>query len=67
MKTTTESWKEKAIHRREQLKELSKRRKELIKSRNNWKAKYKQQKERADFLEQKLAVFKKKLNQLLRE
>lgn len=58
-------WKERAIARRLENKELSKRRKELTQSRNNWKEKYTKQKDRADRLEHELELIKKKLNDIL--
>lgn len=60
-----EQWKEKAIARRIENKELNKRRKELVISRNNWKRKYMEQKERADFLEKEISTIKKKLNEII--
>jgi len=58
-------WKERAISRRLENKELNKRRKELLLSRDNWKDKYTFQKNRADRLEHELDLIKKKLIELL--
>lgn len=58
-------WKEKAIARRLENKELGKRHKELVVSREKWKEKYMVQKKRADKLEHDLELIKKKLNEIL--
>lgn len=58
-------WKERAIERRLENKELHKRKKELIRSRDNWKEKYHTQKAKADRLEHELELIKKKLNDIL--
>lgn len=58
-------WKERAIARRLENKELNKRRKELTLSRENWKEKHMKQKNRADKLEHELSLIKKKLNDIL--
>lgn len=58
-------WKKKAIARRLENKELNKRRRELILSRDNWKSKYLFQKERVDRLQHELELIKKKLNRIL--
>jgi hypothetical protein len=58
-------WKQKAIERRLELKELNKRRKELYLSRENWKSKYITEKLRADIFEKELSAIKKKLNEIL--
>ena len=60
-------WKEKALQRRAENKELIKRKKELTKSRDNWKRKHIAQKARADSLEKDLIAIKKKLNEILLE
>jgi len=52
-------WKQKAIDRRLELKELNKRRKELFTSRENWKSKYMVEKQRADNFEKQLSAIKK--------
>jgi len=54
-------WKERAIARRVENKELSKRHKELKASRDKWKSKYLIQKERAGHFQHELAMIKKKL------
>jgi hypothetical protein len=58
-------WKQKAIERRLELKELNKRRKELVTSRENWKSKYMAEKQRADNYEKELGAIKKKLNEII--
>ena len=58
-------WKEKAIARRLENKELNKRHKEVTRGRDNWKEKYMKQKSRADRLEYELGLIKKKLNVIL--
>ncbi len=65
MEDNSASWKDRAISRRLENKELNKRRKELIKSRDGWKEKYMVQKEKADKLEHDLELVKKKLNEIL--
>ncbi|MBC6367268.1 hypothetical protein [Algoriphagus sp. AK58] len=65
MEDDSTSWKERAISRRLENKELNKRRKELIKSRDGWKEKYMVQKEKADKLEHDLELIKKKLIEIL--
>jgi hypothetical protein len=65
MEDNSSVWKERAIARRLENKELEKRRKELIISRDGWKEKYMYQKERADKLQHDLALIKKKLNDIL--
>ena len=65
MEDDSASWKERAISRRLENKELNKRRKELIKSRDSWKQKYNIQKEKADKLEHELELIKKKLNEII--
>ena len=60
-------WKQKAIERRIEIKELNKRRKELYLSRENWKSKYLTEKQRADIFEKQLGAIKKKLNEILAE
>lgn len=60
-------WKQKAIDRRIELKELHKRRKEIYLSRENWKNKYLAEKQRADNFERQLNAIKKKLNEILVE
>ena len=49
-------WKQKAIGRRLELKELGKRMKELHLSRENWKSKYLSEKLRADNFEKQLSA-----------
>ncbi|MBU1678335.1 MAG: hypothetical protein KKD86_05690 [Bacteroidetes bacterium] len=60
-------WRQKAVERRAELKELGKRRKELNSSRENWKNKYIAQKQRADLLEKELTSIKKKLSDIMRD
>lgn len=56
------TWKQKAIARRLENKELNKRRKELALSRDKWKTKFMAQKERADYFESEVSAIKKKLS-----
>jgi hypothetical protein len=58
------TWKQKAIARRLENKELNKRRKELTLSRDKWKSKCMAHKERADFYEGEVLAIKKKLNEI---
>lgn len=58
------AWKEKAIARRLENKELNKRRKELVLSREKWKSKFMSQKKRADFYEGEVLAIKKKLSSI---
>ncbi len=60
-------WRQKAVDRRAELKELGKRRKELNISRENWKSKYIAQKQRADLLDKELNSIKKKLNDIIKD
>lgn len=55
------NWKQKALERRLENKELHKRIKELKISRENWKNKYLKYKEKSDFLEGEIDKIKKKL------
>jgi len=58
-------WRQKAVERRAEIKELNKRRKELNISREKWKSKYIRQKQRADLLNKELNSIKKKLSELI--
>lgn len=58
-------WRQKAVERRAEIKELNKRRKELNISREKWKSKYLRQKQRADLLNRELNSIKKKLSELI--
>jgi hypothetical protein len=58
-------WRQKAVERRAEIKELNKRRKELNISREKWKSKYLGQKQRADLLNRELNSIKKKLSELI--
>jgi len=60
-----ETWKDKAIERRLINKEQGKRKKELLKSRDNWKRKCMEQKQKAKILEDELMRIKKNLNKIL--
>ena len=60
-------WRQKAVKRRAELKELNKRRNELNKSREKWKNKYMAQKQRADLFEKELNCIKKKLNDIMED
>ncbi|MCK5535654.1 MAG: hypothetical protein KAI79_02445 [Bacteroidales bacterium] len=59
-------WKDRAIIRRAENKALKKRIKELIESRNNWKAKYVSVKQIKDLFENELKSIKKKLNEIVK-
>lgn len=56
-----ETWRNRAISRRDENKELKKRIKELDQSRNQWKNKYMKVKEEKEFYENELLKLKKKL------
>lgn len=58
-------WRQKAVERRAEIKELNKRRKELNISREKWKNKYIRQKQRADLLSRELNSIKKKLSEII--
>jgi hypothetical protein len=58
-------WRQKAVKRRAEIKELNKRKKELNISREKWKDKYIGQKHRADMLSKELNSIKKKLSELI--
>lgn len=60
-----EAWKAKAIERRLINKELGKRKKELIKSRDGWKEKCFQQRRKACILENELIRIKKNLEKII--
>jgi peptidoglycan hydrolase CwlO-like protein len=64
-KDTSLEWKEKAVARSKQIKELNKRIKEKEQSRDNWKMKYTQQ--RAETLKYKneIEIIKKKIEKIL--
>ena len=58
-------WKQKAIKRGREAKALNKRIRELILSRDSWKAKYTDSKSQCDIWESELIKIKKKLNEIL--
>lgn len=58
-------WREKALNRRVENKELHKRIKELKESRDNWKQKYVAQKQKSDLFVQQIDAIKKKLNEII--
>jgi hypothetical protein len=60
-----EVWKAKAIERRLINKELGKRKKELIKSRDSWKAKCFLERQRAYDLDKELVRIKKNLKRII--
>jgi uncharacterized coiled-coil DUF342 family protein len=62
---TTTDWKLKATEYSRDKKQLKKRIKELTKSRDDWKEKSIQHKERADHLANDLKKIKNKLNELI--
>ncbi len=57
-------WKQKAIERRLENKELYKRVKELKRSRDKWKYKYVEEKKHAYTFKQELTLIKKKLTKI---
>jgi hypothetical protein len=57
-------WKQKAIERRLENKELNKRIKELKRSRDNWKNKYVDEKKITCSFKQELTLIKKKLTKI---
>lgn len=59
------NWRQKALARRVENKELRKRIKELKASRDNWKNKYLTHKEKSDFLEFEIQKIKKKLVEII--
>lgn len=59
------NWRQKALARRVENKELNKRIKELKASRDNWKNKYQKYKEKSDFLESEIQKIKKKLVEII--
>ena len=67
MTTPKLDWRTKAVERRKEIKELKKRIKEKNASRENWKQKYKKEKDRADELDSQLRSIKKKLQKLAEE
>lgn len=58
-------WKQKAIERRLENKELHKRIKELKRSREKWKYKYIEEKKGTNSLKQELDLIKKKLTKIV--
>lgn len=61
----TTDWKEKAMFRSVENKRLNKRIRELLKSRDDWKAKSVSHKKRADALELELKKIRIKLNDII--
>lgn len=59
------NWKEKSIRRGKEAKALKKRIRELIASRDLWKAKYMEVKAKRDVYEEELTKIKKKLNEII--
>jgi hypothetical protein len=53
-------WKSRSVRRNAENKELKKRIKELTKSRDNWKEKYKMKREASDLLSKELEIIKKR-------
>ena len=60
-----ETWRERAINRRDENKALKKRIKEIKLSRDQWKDKYLSIKEEKEFYENELKKIKKKLNEIV--
>lgn len=60
-----EIWRERAINRRDEVKALKKRIKEIKHSRDQWKCKYLSIKEKKEFYENELQKIKKKLNDIV--
>jgi hypothetical protein len=60
-----ETWRERAINRRDEIKALKKRIKEIKRSRNHWKDKYLSIKGEKEFYENELQKIKKKLNEII--
>jgi len=60
-----EIWRERAINRRNEVKALKKRIKEITQSRDHWKNKYLSIKEEKEFYENELKKIKKKLNEIV--
>lgn len=58
-------WKSKAVKRNLEIKELKKRIKEIIRGRDNWKEKYKQQRLLTEKYQKELEQIKKKIEKLL--
>lgn len=61
------NWKEKSIKRGKEVKALKKRIRELITSRDLWKAKYMEAKAKRDVYEEELTKIKKKLNEIINQ
>ena len=59
-------WKSKAVRRNKENKELKKRIKELVASRNLWKGKHKANKELAGRYSKEIELIKKKLEKILK-
>jgi hypothetical protein len=60
-------WKSKSVQRNAENKELKKRIKELINSRDSWKEKYKAKRDVADLLKKEIELLKKKTEDILKE
>lgn len=58
-------WKQKAVYRSAEIKELKKRIKEKELSRDNWKSKYLNQKIESDKLKKEIEIIKKKIEKIL--
>ena len=59
-------WKQKAVSRSKEIKELKKRIKENKIARDNWKEKYKQQKIECEKFKKEIESIKKKVEQILK-
>ena len=60
-----ETWRERAISRRDEIKELKKRIKELKQSRDHWKDKFMAIKKEKAFYEHELKKIKKKMSEIV--
>lgn len=58
-------WKSKSVHRNAENKELKKRIKELVASRDAWKGKYKAKRDLAEKYNKEIELIKKKIEKIL--
>ena len=58
-------WKSKSVRRNAENKELKKRIKELINSRDGWKEKYKKKRDASDLLSKEIEAIQKKIEKIL--
>ena len=64
-KEILKNWREKAVYRNAENKELKKRIKEISNGRDNWKEKYKIQKQEANQLKLEIELIKKNIEKIL--